>query len=1124
MARSLISRAVTSGEEKKKEDEKRQTQAEFNFFARSLHKYGQESGTGHKRVVIPKSVLTKDELEKTLGFLPVNIAIPESGQDKFTSYRHPSNLFHIHSHDKMWTMHEDRYAASTMMIEKWKQEQAAGNKSSVFNPIGSFFKGMPHVATEGAPGLFYYLEGQLSGGEDMAERLKSELPPGYMKFIGELDKRAGGDTRRYLGRADKYIEKGGAIPEENAAYNPIQGLPDWGMGPHSRLGTLAFVGAVGGTAAYSLTYPLIKQDISKYPRLAALRAVGEKHGFKMLDPYMRKRDFKNPFIRLSAGGIEFIDQGNIGKLSGFKGVLSLGRSDRDFIAAEHGFTGLEIDRITPMTRGPSGKYRYGKLADIQYLEARGLSSSIPRTIGVDEMFKGGRITPAGHAFVKAVGGTPKNMVLKGIHGAESQAVWMNPNLDVLLEGKDFSKYLLQERLDLAEEFRAVTVGGKSIYTAHRFGPSKLTSAIQKVGKRFPGVADWITKSHIFQNTIPVVNPKMKQGLEAFAEKIAKELPYDIGALDIGLTKGGEFKLIETQKVFGTIRNPVVNRRIRHAITGETGKFRLAATAVGAGLAMMAAFGIISGSNDAHNTEEGLSHGGLQGSARPKRTDFGSGYRTGEELPSSYISRMKLVSEEGNWYFPEQYKVGVVESARGQIGKLRGDMAWENWLTAHYDPLEKKMMEKPIASVKQLSKSPITRKHLKWLAAIGGALYLTHKIFGKDDKHNTIEGFQELGLASKMRKRDTAFGSGWDAIRGMAKTAGISFEKFIAKKSFQEALSSAVVKETFRPGSFGSAHLMKTEFRGQKFEFVKKVLHSEEEMVAKQVGLGVKKETIVGEIASRGGRENMAKAEAEVTRMFGEKFAPSIYRQEGGEIFMEHMPGESISAAIKAGKVSKQQLTTEMTSHIKDLSEKGVYNADIHAGNIRHFVDPTKGTSHVVWIDYGEAQRMGAGSIADAGFLSQLMHKEMKGKLMAKLAKDYPAQMASKQMSPLRLAPEAEDLIEQSGSSIKSKIIRKKPVVPMKRLPPGPKQVPRPRPSPPPAEGYEKFRSIIASRFEENQAIAYGKTRIADTVLASQDLQRAQEQIWINIGGSRNHVKRRSSRSVVSLSRFDKSVK
>ena len=491
---------------------------------------------------------------------------------------------------------------------------------------------------------------------------------------------------------------------------------------------------------------------------------------------------------------------------------------------------------------------------------------------------------------------------------------------------------------------------------------------------------------------------------------------------------------------------------------------------------------------------------------------------------SYVDKLNIVSEPGNWYFPEQYKVGVVESARGQIGKLRGDMAWENWLTAHYDPLEKKMMEKPIASVKQLSKSPITRKHLKWLAAIGGALYLTHKIFGKDDKHNTIEGFQELGLASKMRKRDTAFGSGWDAIRGMAKTAGISFEKFIAKKSFQEALSSAVVKETFRPGSFGSAHLMKTEFRGQKFEFVKKVLHSEEEMVAKQVGLGVKKETIVGEIASRGGRENMAKAEAEVTRMFGEKFAPSIYRQEGGEIFMEHMPGESISAAIKAGKVSKQQLTTEMTSHIKDLSEKGVYNADIHAGNIRHFVDPTKGTSHVVWIDYGEAQRMGAGSIADAGFLSQLMHKEMKGKLMAKLAKDYPAQMASKQMSPLRLAPEAEDLIEQSGSSIKSKIIRKKPVVPMKRLPPGPKQVPRPRPSTPPAEGYEKFRSIIASRFEENQAIAYGKTRIADTVLASQDLQRAQEQIWINIGGSRNHVKRRSSRSVVSLSRFDKSVK
>src|SRR5690606_26702418 len=93
------------------------TQSKFERIQKILRERGVEAGTAHKRIVIPKSRFSENEIT-SLGFQPVTIAIPEHGQDRFQSYRHPDNNFHIHSHGRDWTIHEDRHPAATMLAQK----------------------------------------------------------------------------------------------------------------------------------------------------------------------------------------------------------------------------------------------------------------------------------------------------------------------------------------------------------------------------------------------------------------------------------------------------------------------------------------------------------------------------------------------------------------------------------------------------------------------------------------------------------------------------------------------------------------------------------------------------------------------------------------------------------------------------------------------------------------------------------------------------------------------------------------------------------------------------------------------------------------------------------------------
>jgi hypothetical protein len=126
---------------------------QFDYYRKRLAAKGVYAGTHHKRIVIDKTRMGLERL-KQLGFVPVKIAIPEAGQDQLTSYRHPHNNFHIHSHPGVWTMHEDEHPAATMIMK---------SRPTLLGKAMALVEGVPHAITEGVPGAAIYLKNQAKG-------------------------------------------------------------------------------------------------------------------------------------------------------------------------------------------------------------------------------------------------------------------------------------------------------------------------------------------------------------------------------------------------------------------------------------------------------------------------------------------------------------------------------------------------------------------------------------------------------------------------------------------------------------------------------------------------------------------------------------------------------------------------------------------------------------------------------------------------------------------------------------------------------------------------------------------------------------------------------------------------
>ena len=238
----------------------------FGGFARALHKYGVETGTGHKRIYIPKDIFSEEDI-KELGFTAVKIAIPESGQTRFESFRHSNALYHLHEHGQSWTLHEDVDPSMTMSIKQWSIQKAKGIQTGIGDLPSRVWAGMKHIVTEGIPGAYYYLKGKILGGEDMLRRIQEEISPRYKSLVKRWE-----TQKRKINISTKNIFSG-----FGRAYNSIEGLFHGGQAERKRKELTDFGSGWRGLVKLpELLQPLIRQRGMSMTRERLATFLGEK--------------------------------------------------------------------------------------------------------------------------------------------------------------------------------------------------------------------------------------------------------------------------------------------------------------------------------------------------------------------------------------------------------------------------------------------------------------------------------------------------------------------------------------------------------------------------------------------------------------------------------------------------------------------------------------------------------------------------------------------------------------------------------------------------------------------------------------------------------------------------------
>jgi histidinol phosphatase-like enzyme/8-oxo-dGTP pyrophosphatase MutT (NUDIX family)/pterin-4a-carbinolamine dehydratase len=85
-----------------------------------------------------------------LGFFDSAVAVPELGQSRWMTWRHPQSNLHWHDHPKNWNAHIDDHPASQVLLKRL--EEAGENPRSPANIIRAAVYGAPHAIGEGLPG------------------------------------------------------------------------------------------------------------------------------------------------------------------------------------------------------------------------------------------------------------------------------------------------------------------------------------------------------------------------------------------------------------------------------------------------------------------------------------------------------------------------------------------------------------------------------------------------------------------------------------------------------------------------------------------------------------------------------------------------------------------------------------------------------------------------------------------------------------------------------------------------------------------------------------------------------------------------------------------------------------
>jgi hypothetical protein len=222
-----------------------------------------------------------------------------------------------------------------------------------------------------------------------------------------------------------------------------------------------------------------------------------------------------------------------------------------------------------------------------------------------------------------------------------------------------------------------------------------------------------------------------------------------------------------------------------------------------------------------------------------------------------------------------------------------------------------------------------------------------------DPINPIEGMQHKGMSQILRKIWTDFGSKYDLVRAMAKSAGQTFEEFTKSKNFLESLANAQIVKGLGKGSFGETFLMSGQLEGKEFQFVKKTF-------IKPTGKHLRR-------AADPAHEAFMLSEMGHTSM-----VPSLYGRTGENLFMEYMPGKMFHTIAGSGKnpYLKKAFVREIKEVMKIAASKDIKNLDIHGGNLLYDIK----TKRYSWIDWGAAKQ----EISDP-----LLYTEMKRQLKIK---------------------------------------------------------------------------------------------------------------------------------------------
>lgn len=321
----------------------------------------------------------------------------------------------------------------------------------------------------------------------------------------------------------------------------------------------------------------------------------------------------------------------------------------------------------------------------------------------------------------------------------------------------------------------------------------------------------------------------------------------------------------------------------------------------------------SASDDASNTIEGLRHGGQAQAMRRSLTPFGSGWKEGL----------------GKWLDKPHNTEFAVETG----------LEFAAWGVGRHCTEDKDDYLNDIGLVVGLG--------------IGTAVYAFHKspiafqkkiLSGFDDAWNTIEGLGHKGIAWKERQARTPFGSGWDALRNMTKV-GEKFDDMLKGFEFAKSMKSAKIVSTLGSGQMGSAHHMRSTFRGKDFDFVRKI-----------GGIG--------------------KEEAETMNKFSHDFAPTVYGEgfsPSGDRFldMEMFHGKTMKQAANAGELQPSHLV-QLSQQVKQMHLAGYAHADIHRSNV--FIT---NEGRAALIDYGFSGPIGGEfKVYKNGALEQIKANEM----------------------------------------------------------------------------------------------------------------------------------------------------